>query len=270
MALPLELPVFKAASAQKAARLGASRIELNRDGSYPDGGLTPSVSELGGLADLQIPVRVMIRPRGPPPSPAPDFIYSDAELQAMRDAITTFKESGLLKAERGDGFVFGILRDERHPATDGVAAAAGRLAVDTAQCKPLVDLAKPYACVFHRAFDDAVGGGGRHDQSASALCGTALDDVVACGFHGILTSGGPGNAPDNAETLKEIIEKAEGRIEIVVGGGVRGSNVKRLAETTGAAGTGGRVWFHSSCLTARTGKDDIDPEEVSALLQELS
>lgn len=55
--LELEVPVFSPASAQ-VALARASRIELNRAGSYPKGGLTPELSDVQSLSALPIPLRI--------------------------------------------------------------------------------------------------------------------------------------------------------------------------------------------------------------------
>lgn len=55
--LELEVPVFSPASAQVAlARAG--RIELNRAGSYPKGGLTPELSDVQSLSAVPVPLRI--------------------------------------------------------------------------------------------------------------------------------------------------------------------------------------------------------------------
>lgn len=252
MTRPLEVPVFSPSSAHTAIRLGASRIEYNASGSYPEGGLTPkNLADLGGFSSSGIPIRIMIRPRGPPDAPEPDFIYSDQEVTLMKEDILGFRESKLLNADRGDGFVFGILKSSQ----------VGHLIVDMERNKSLVQLARPYRCVFHRAFDDLIG-------SLSGTAGSweqALEDVIACGFDAILTSGGPGRAPDNIKVVKEVIAAANGRIEIIVGGGVRSQNVRDIAESIGDSKG---AWFHSSCLTSSSGAE-VDEGEVQNILREL-
>ncbi|EJT76193.1 CutC family protein [Gaeumannomyces tritici R3-111a-1] len=299
----LEIPVFSPSAASEAANLGAHRIELNAAGSYPAGGLTPSLAELSDLLhQLQqpsqsaatatsdgaalpppsprIPVRVMIRPRGAPPPPPPtatadqppppDFIYTDAELAAMRDAIRAFVASGLLDASRGDGFVLGVLRRRRRDDDDD--DGGGRLAVDVPRNSDLVALARPFPCVFHRAFDDVLAGGGDGD---GAVEGGSLDDVVACGFVGVLTSGGPGSAAGdgNVRALRRVVALAAGRVEVVVGGGVRSGNVGALAAAIDDArgDVSGERWFHSSCLTGGGGGESgIDRDEAAKLLNSLA
>ncbi|KUI60821.1 hypothetical protein VP1G_08015 [Cytospora mali] len=257
----LEVPIFSPASAKAALSRGASRLEINRAGSYPQGGLTPDESEVAPLQDSPIPLRLMIRPRGPPPDGGPDFVYSGAEFREMEGAIRRFKTSGHLQEARGDGFVFGILKEEKKNEGDGDGGGGAALVVDAERNRDLVQLAHPFACVFHRAFDDVLGSG-----LPSPTVDEALNAVAGCGFDGILTSGGPGSAADNIETLSRVLRNAAD-LEIVVGGGVRSSNVRVLRGglRQAVAPGGSRVWFHSSCLTALSG-EGVDEEEVGGIV----
>ncbi|KAK3373820.1 CutC family protein [Lasiosphaeria ovina] len=312
----LEIPIFGADSGQVAASLGARRLELNRAGSYAVGGTTPTLAELAALVasipsrqshdsddDDDITVRVMIRPRGAPPpdqqthQQQPDFVYSAAEFATMRAAILRIAESGLLHPDRGDGFVFGVLQP-RTSSSSCEGEVVG-VEVDVKRNVELVRLARPFKCVFHRAFDDVVGAGvddGERRRAAAPAGETgpsvrdeeeeeavALAAVRACGFDGILTSGGPGNAPANAGRLARIVmaAAAEGDVEIIAGGGVRSGNVgvlgagllaaagSRVSAAAAAAAEDG-VWFHSSCLAVgEDGAEVFNGGEASALLQEL-
>ena len=244
--------MFSPSSAHAAIRLGASRIEYNASGSYAEGGLTPTrLADLEAFASSSVPLRIMIRPRGPPSAPEPDFVYSDQEFTLMKEDLSCFTESKHLSVDRGDGFVFGILK----------ASQAGGMTVDIERNRAMVQQARPYRCVFHRAFDDIVGS----TSSSIKPWKEALEDVIACGFDAILTSGGPGRAPDNIDTVKEIITAAKGRIEIIVGGGVRSQNIRLLARSVGEDH---RLWFHSSCLTRSSGSE-VDEEEVQAIIRQL-
>jgi copper homeostasis protein len=176
-------------------------------------------------------------------------------MQSMSSAITEFKKTGLLDANRGDGFVLGILK----------TSPGGDLEVDTVRNAELVKLASPFKCVFHRAFDDVLGHAGR--TGSVKPWEIALKDVIDCGFDGILTSGGPGNAPQNAAVLRALAEAAKGSIEIIVGGGVRSSNVRDLRLSTGIEHDG---WFHSSCLTTSTMSTEmVDELEVQGILRQM-
>ena len=193
----------------------------------------------------------MIRPRGPPPrttsQPVQDFLYTPAELATMESSITSFSSSGLLDPARGDGFVFGLLTDE-----------GGRLELDGQGNTLLVELAKQggFTCVLHRAVDEVL--------SSEVDVEGVMEGVRRCGFEGVLTSGGRGRAVENLERLGEVVEagRREG-VEVVVGGGVRRSNLGGLIE---GLGVGNRVWFHSSCL-GEGGR--FDEEEARGLGEEL-
>lgn len=163
-----------------AEQAGADRIEFCKD--YTLGGITPNFEDVRFLKEkLQIPVFVMIRPRGG------NFVYSEAELNQMKSNITRLK---LLDV---DGFVFGIL-DKKNQ-------------INRIQNKELVKLAYPIPCTFHRAFDSC----------KNPLA--ALENVIECGFQFILTSGNIGKATKGIGVLKQLVEKAQNRISIIVGGG---------------------------------------------------
>ncbi len=62
---------------------------------------------------------------------------------------------------------------------------------------------------------------------------TALKQLIDCGFDRVLTSGGAATAIEGQHRLKELSLLADGRIEILPGGGVRASNVRELITSTG-------------------------------------
>ena len=97
--IQLEIACFNSESAIIAAQAGADRIELC-DG-IEVGGTTPDLETTQKvLTQVPIPVYVMVRPRGG------DFVYTDAEFQAMKDSIADFKKMQV------HGLVFGILKEE--------------------------------------------------------------------------------------------------------------------------------------------------------------
>ncbi|GEN76271.1 copper homeostasis protein CutC [Chryseobacterium hagamense] len=214
----IEIACFNPESAITAFENGADRIELC-DG-LNEGGTTPAFETVKQLREkISIPIFVMIRPRGG------DFTYSGEEFAQMKSDLTR------LKSLQVDGFVFGIL-DENDE-------------VDTAQNKELADLAKPYPCTFHRAFDRA------RDLQQS------LEKVIACGFKTILTSGQQPNVSEGKENLKKLVELSAGRIEILVGGGLRSTNIEEIRKYTKAQ------YFHSSAIT--DGGAFASAEEIVAL-----
>jgi copper homeostasis protein len=218
----LEIACFNTESAVLAQDAGADRIELCDN--YFLGGITPPVDMIKTTREkISIGLFVMIRPK------AGTFNYSDDEFLKMKEQIQRCKE---LKC---DGLVFGMLDSENK--------------VDTDRCKELVQLASPLPCTFHRAFDEV----------ADPL--KALEDIIACGFKRILTSGQKSSALQGIALIAELHQKAKGRIIILPGGGVRSQNIADLKQQIKA------LEFHSSAIT---GNDIIvDPEEVKNLKQNL-
>ncbi len=214
----IEIACFNPESAIIAFENGADRIELC-DG-LAEGGTTPDFETVKRLRQkIDIPLFVMIRPRGG------DFTYSEAEFEQMKHDLAQ------LKSLQVDGFVFGILD------ADGE--------VNTERNKQLVELAKPYPCTFHRAFDRAKG------------LESSLEKVIECGFTTILTSGQKPNVSEGKENLKKLVELSDGRIEILAGGGLRSTNIEDIRDFTKAG------YFHSSAIT--DGGAFADADEVVAL-----
>lgn len=214
----IEIACFNPESAIIAFENGADRIELC-DG-LAEGGTTPDFETVKRLRQkIDIPLFVMIRPRGG------DFTYSEAEFEQMKHDLAQ------LKSLQVDGFVFGILD------ADGE--------VNTERNKQLVELAKPYPCTFHRAFDRAKG------------LESSLEKVIECGFTTILTSGQKPNVSEGKENLKKLVELSDGRIEILAGGGLRSTNIEDIRDFTKAG------YFHSSAIT--DGGAFADADEVIAL-----
>jgi len=191
----IEIAVFSLESAITAYNAGAQRIELC---SAPaEGGLTPSAATMRlARKYVKIPIHMMIRPR------EGDFCYSEREFESMLLDIAAAKMVGM------EGVVAGILN------SDGT--------IDEKRMALLVDAAFPMNVTFHRAFDMV------KDQDE------ALEAIIYSGCARILTSGGQQNAPQGIERLAELIIKASDRISIMPGSGINHSNIKNIAESTGA------------------------------------
>lgn len=219
----LEIACFNLESALIAQKSGADRIELCANMSV--GGTTPSIEIIEQTKqNLTIDLYVMIRPRGG------NFIYSNEEFQQMKDSILQIKKIGI------NGFVFGILNEDE--------------TINIEQNTELINLAKPFSCTFHRAFDEVEN------------YKTALEDVISCGFSTILTSGTFPNVMEGKEVLKNLVLQAEKRITIMPGGGLRSSNISELNEITNAN------WYHSSAITNEN--ETANPEEIIQLKNKIS
>ncbi|WP_026770159.1 copper homeostasis protein CutC [Asinibacterium sp. OR53] len=234
----LEIAVFNIQSALLAATAGAHRLELCEN-PY-DGGTTPSYGTLKTVREkISIPVFPIIRPRGG------DFLYNDAEYEVICKDVQLCKELGF------DGVVIGLLH------ADG--------SIDKEWTKKLVDLAYPMEVTFHRAFD----------RAAHPL--QALEDIIACGCNRILTSGQVPNAWDGRELIKQLVEKADDRIIIMPGSGVRSSNIKALADFTGAKElhssarelTPSGMQFQTTSMQENLQNTIVDTTEIKKMLAAL-
>ncbi|EFX04625.1 copper homeostasis protein [Grosmannia clavigera kw1407] len=268
-----EVPVFSAEAAGTAVFHGATRLEINRGGSYAVGGLTPTLEEVraaaASLGGHSVPLRVMIRPRGKPLSGRPDFLYTDEELDEMRTCIGVFVAAGLLRPDRGDGFVFGVLEEAEETET----AMEKAVRIDVARCQMLVQAASPFACVLHRAFDEVMATMGADGGIAAA---------IGCGFVGILTAGGVGaeGAMANLDMLRKLVsrkgtklEEVDGEtkdmdtLEVIIGGGVRSRNLPELMTILSCSRR--PVAFHSSCLGAENESETVDGNEAAKIVELL-
>lgn len=191
----LEICANSLPSALAAQAGGADRVELCDN--MAEGGTTPSYGTILTTRELlHIQVYPIIRPRGG------DFLYSDHEFDLMRKDIELCKETGC------DGVVIGLL------LSDG--------SIDKKRTKLLVELAWPLGVTFHRAFD----------RSADPF--QAMEDIIDCGCERILTSGQQPTAPEGAELIARLVEKAGGHIIIMPGSGVRENNIAELVRKTRA------------------------------------
>ena len=190
--IKIEVCAFSLESCLAAEKGGANRIELC--GSMYEGGTTPSAGLIQIVKQrINIEIHAMIRPRGG------DFCYSEEEISVMQADIRMAKELGC------EGIVLGILQTN------------GR--VNIAQTKELVALAKPMIVTFHRAID----------MTPDYL--EALEDIIETGCERILTSGQKNTAIKGIKNIKTLVEKANGRIEIMAGSGVNIDNAQALMHT---------------------------------------
>jgi copper homeostasis protein len=173
------------------------------------GGLTPSLGSLIKCLHEGLPIVAMLRPR------SGGFAYSQSEFEVMIFDGYSFLNAG------AQGLVFGILT----PGGEIDRKANGRLITELGG-----------EAVFHRAFD------------ALPDPFEAMEILIDLGFKRILTSGGRGTALEGAETLRRLHEKADGRIEILPGGGVRPENATEIVARTGIQQLhlAGQEWVHDS------------------------
>ncbi|TAH16157.1 MAG: copper homeostasis protein CutC [Runella slithyformis] len=206
--MEVEVCAFSIESCLNAQLAGATRVELCA-GIY-EGGTTPSCGMVAlARACLAIELYVMIRPRGG------DFCYDAHEFEVMKHDIETAKRLD------ADGVVLGILLPNGQ--------------IDVARSRELVELAKPLKTTFHRAFDRAAAPFG------------ALESIIETGAVRLLTSGQQPTALAGKELLAQLIQQANGRIEIMAGSGVTAQNAVELAQT-------GVQALHLTGKTSRAGQ----------------
>ena len=193
-AVLLELCAGGIEDVRLAAQLKVDRIELNSGMAL--GGLTPSAGLVAAARkEFSGPMIAMVRPR------EGGFLYSSAEFMQMLD------DCEFLLARGVDGIAIGLLK------ADGT--------VDQVRCRKLRAVFPKTTLVFHRAFD------------VTPDLPQALQQLIDCRFQRILTSGGKPTASEGAGVLRQLQSTANGRIEILAGGGVRAANVAELLKQSG-------------------------------------
>lgn len=187
----LEICTNSFQSAKNAQLAGAHRIELCSELSI--GGITPSFGLLQKvISELYIETFVLIRPR------SGNFYYTDEEFEIIKNDIKVCKDLGC------HGVVSGVLNKDN--------------TIDIKRTQELVDLSKPLAFTFHRAFDIVP-----NTQDA-------LEQLVDLGVDRVLTSGQQSKAIDGIEKLKELNIQAQNRITIVAGSGINSENAKTFKD----------------------------------------
>ena len=174
----------------EAQKLGADRVELCDN--LEEGGTTPSYGTIKMTVEkLDIPAFVIIRPRGG------DFCYSPEEIEIMKEDIKICKSLGV------KGVVLGILNRDN--------------TINYEVTKELVTLAKPMEVTFHKAIDEL-----KNPEEE-------VEKLGSIGVDRILSSGTKATALEGAEILNKMIEKANGKIKIVVAGKVTKENLKEVS-----------------------------------------
>ncbi|MBW6497504.1 MAG: copper homeostasis protein CutC [Bacteroidales bacterium] len=172
-----------------AEKNGASRIELCD--RLDLGGITPPVELTEALLEvLKIPIMVMVRPR------EGHFVYSEPEFQLMKMDVVLLKNMGC------HGVVLGLL------------TSSGE--IDIERTRELVDLARPMKVTFHKAFDECPD------------LFRALEDLKKTGVDRLLTSGGKATAREASGLLNQLVEKSEGKPQLIVAGKVNSKNINDL------------------------------------------
>lgn len=193
--MQLEIVVQDPAGAFAAREAGADRVELCS--ALDVGGLTPSIAMVEAAVATGIPVHVLVRPR------PGGFRYSATEVSLMVRDIEAIVDTGAA------GVVIGAL------------TATGTL--DRHALKALREAAEGREVTVHRCVDVLT------DPVA------AVGPLADLGIARILTSGGAPRASDGAATVARMVAAAQGRVEIMAGGGLTADDLPAIAATGAAA-----------------------------------
>ena len=201
MGFIIEIATSDFETTRSAVDGGADRIELCANLS--EGGTTPSYGTVYQCREaFNVLLYPIIRPRGG------DFLYNTDEFEIMLHDVKLCKQLGC------DGVVLGLLNSDGH--------------IDIERTTTLVEIAYPLGVTFHRAFDRC------RDPFE------ALEQLVEIGCERILTSGQKLTVSEGVDLIAQLNRRADHRIVIMPGSGVRKENIKTLSEKTGC------VEFHSS------------------------
>jgi copper homeostasis protein len=226
--LTLEICIDSVASALVAEQGGAQRVELCD--YLAGGGTTPSAGMIAVVRkSIEIGLHVLIRPR------RGDFLYSAAEIEIMKRDIQVCRDLG------ADGVVIGALTKDGN--------------IDTAITQELIEEAGPLSITFHRAFDltpDPI---------------RALDDLLQLQVHRLLTSGQQETALQGAGLIRELNERAAGKLIVMPGGGVTPANVHELVSRTGVREVHASV--RRSVESGMTFRKDYPPMSSNRVLSEF-
>lgn len=214
----IEICANSAQSCVEAEAGGAKRVELCA--GIPEGGTTPSYGEIRMAQRLtsKIDINVIIRPRGG------DFLYTEAEIGSMLLDIELCKQLGV------HGVVFGCLTKEGD--------------IDVPLMRRLIETASPLSVTCHRAFD---------------VCRDpfrAMEELIDLGCDRILTSGQQSDAVKGIPMIKQLVKRADDRIIIMPGCGVREENIALIEQETGAKE------FHTSARSVLYSRMEYRNEQV--------
>jgi copper homeostasis protein len=188
MTSKLEVCIDSISGLEACVNGNADRIELCS--SFELGGLTPSDELMKLASEVNIPCRVMIRPK------KGSFECSSKNLHLM------FRDIDKARAYNLDGVVF------------GVTLLNGEL--DQEFLDELIRHSDGFKKTLHRAVDTI------------PKTIEAVEIAINLGFDMILSSGGYETAMEGLAVLKAMQQRASGRIEIMPGSGINPQNISEI------------------------------------------
>jgi copper homeostasis protein len=185
----LELCAASLEAIRVAKEFEFDRVELCQN--LEQGGITPSFGMIEYAIAYGIETHVLIRPR------VGGFIYNEEEIEVIIRDVLACKSIGV------NGVVIGALTNNNE--------------VDIHAMKEIVSKCQGMQVTFHRAFDDCV------EWKKS------MDILIDLGVNRILSSGLARSVDRGFDTLKQMVEYSNARIEIMAGGGVNSNNISKIS-----------------------------------------
>uniref|UniRef100_UPI00272CE511 copper homeostasis protein CutC n=1 Tax=Vallitalea guaymasensis TaxID=1185412 RepID=UPI00272CE511 len=152
--------------------------------------------------------------------------------EVIKREVKMFQEAG------ADGVVIGVLNPD------------GTLDID--RMNELIHIAKGMHITLHRAFD---------------MCKNPLETLEQAkqlGINTILTSGQKNSCYDGKELIRELVNKSKGKVDILIGGGVKAEIIKEMYKFTKATS------YHMSGKEVINSSMEYRKEEVSMGIASLS
>ena len=195
-----ELCVENFTSVPSAVAAGVERIELCDNlavgGTTPSYGVIQQAAEFIKENESKTTLAVMIRPRGG------NFVYNSYELKIMENDILKAIEAG------AQNLVFGVLTEDNE--------------IDSEALEMLMIASQGLPVTFHMAFDEIESLDKQKD---------AIDELVDAGVEKILMHGNSLNKTLDTARIADLVKYAQGKIGIMIGGGVTVDNYEELAKT---------------------------------------
>lgn len=220
----LEIIATNLADVESINNSDADQIELVSN--LLKGGLSPKLDLVEKAIQIsKLPIHVMLRPH------YRNFIYTSAEFENILQylkKITTLNQAPA-------GVVFGSLTAQNQ--------------IDKNQLQQIINHKKQLKLIFHRAFDEL------SDYKMGMQTLNQFPEV-----EGLLTSGTKAKAINALTELKQLVKLSK-TATVMVGSGVNATNLKTLAEQTGASA------FHVGTAVRSQNKVDgkIIVERINAL-----
>ena len=188
--MKLELCTASIEAIRLAKQYAFDRIELCQN--LEQGGTTPCYGMIEYAIAYGVDTHVLVRPR------PGGFVYTTEEAEVMIREVINCREMG------AKGVVIGTLNDLGE--------------IDSVLLSKIKYKASGIDVTFHRAFDDC------YDWKR------ALDILIDHDIKRVLSSGLASKAEIGLPILKEMMDYAKGRIEIMPGGGINAGNIKKIKD----------------------------------------